>query len=192
MSTDGRKVVFSSTRSGPREIWVCDGDGSNAEQLTHFGGPITGTPRWSPDGRWIAFDSRPRGKPDVFVISAEGTGLRRLYDGDPDEQQANRPGMWQPAWSADGQWIYYSSDRGGSFQIWRMPWRGGPALQVTKFGGTCVLPSHDNQWIYYQQIQPAPFRGIHPDGPGDSLVVNESIESLQYTSTSQGLYFVAS
>ena len=191
-SPNGKKIVFSSNRSGSREIWVCDADGGNAEQLTHFGRPITGTPRWSPDGRWIAFDSRPRGKPDVFVISAEGTGLRRLTDGAPDEGQANRNGMWQPGWSADGQWIYYSSDRGGSFQIWRMPWRGGPALQVTKFGGTCVLPSRDNQWIYYQQIQPAPLRRIHPDGTGESLVVNESIESLQYTTTSQGLYFVAS
>ena len=48
-SPDGRKIAFSSNRSGPREIWVCDADGGNAVQLTHFGGPITGTARWSPD-----------------------------------------------------------------------------------------------------------------------------------------------
>ena len=71
-SPDGKRIVFSSNRSGHWEIWVCDSDGQNSVQLTSFGGPyITGTPRWSPDGESIAFDSRPRGQSDIFVINAE-------------------------------------------------------------------------------------------------------------------------
>jgi Tol biopolymer transport system component len=58
-SPDGKRIVFSSNRSGAREIWVADANGENALQLTNFGGPVPGTARWSPDGNQIAFDARP-------------------------------------------------------------------------------------------------------------------------------------
>ncbi|MGH9530901.1 MAG: hypothetical protein ACRD2Q_00810, partial [Terriglobales bacterium] len=58
-SPDGRRLVFASDRSGSREIWVCDADGQNAVRLTSMGAYLTGTPRWSPDGTWIVFDSYP-------------------------------------------------------------------------------------------------------------------------------------
>jgi Tol biopolymer transport system component len=32
--------------------------GQNTIQLTHFHGPVTGSPHWSPDGKWLTFDSR--------------------------------------------------------------------------------------------------------------------------------------
>jgi Tol biopolymer transport system component len=41
------------------EIWVANNDGSSQMQLTHFGGPLTGAARWSPDGQHIVFNSRP-------------------------------------------------------------------------------------------------------------------------------------
>src|SRR5262249_40719279 len=55
LSPDGRRLVFMSDRSGSLEIWVSNRDGSSAVQLTSLRG--CGTPRWSPDGLWIAFDS---------------------------------------------------------------------------------------------------------------------------------------
>ena len=61
------------------QIWVADSDGKNPFQLTNFGGPLTGTPRWSPDGLWVAFDSRPEGQPDIFVIASEGDERRLTY-----------------------------------------------------------------------------------------------------------------
>lgn len=73
---------------------MCDADGGNAVQITHFGGPVAGTPRWSPDGRQIAFDGRPDGNADVFVVGAEGSGLRRLTDAPGEDAR--------PAWSQDG------------------------------------------------------------------------------------------
>ena len=190
-SPDGKRIIFSSNRSGAREIWVCDADGQNAVQLTHIGGPITGTPRWSPDGRWIAFDSRPRGEPDVFVMSPEGTGLRRVTDPAREAVKTNRWGMWQPAWSADGKWIYFSSERTGRFEIWRIPWVGGKAEQVTRDGGSAAYPSRDGEWIYYVDGEPGPLRRIRPDGSGEETVAPE-VRFLEFTSIARGTYFVVS
>src|SRR5206468_12354676 len=78
-SRTGEKIAFSSTRSGNTEIWICDREGHHEEQLTSFGGPVPGSPRWSPDGRWIAFDClKDDGNYDLYVISADGGVPRRL------------------------------------------------------------------------------------------------------------------
>ena len=47
ISPDGSMIAFESTRSGVREIWVCDADGSNVQKVTDLHHPSTGTPRWS-------------------------------------------------------------------------------------------------------------------------------------------------
>ena len=127
----GRKIAFYSNRSGNDEIWVCNRDGNAAVQITSLGGPSCGTPRWSPDGEQIAFDSSPDGHWDIFVVGANGGKPRRL---------TNQPSFESvPCWSRDGKWIYFCSDRGGTYQIWKMPPQGGEAMQVTSKGGICRL-----------------------------------------------------
>jgi Tol biopolymer transport system component len=66
-SPDGRKLAFVSDRSGSRQIWVADSDGSNALQLTSSAG-FTNAPRWSPDGKWIAFASMQNENRDIYVV----------------------------------------------------------------------------------------------------------------------------
>jgi Tol biopolymer transport system component len=62
-SPDGKRIVFSSNRSGAREIWVADITGENALALTQFGGPVPGSARWSPDGRDVVFDAGRQATP---------------------------------------------------------------------------------------------------------------------------------
>ncbi len=110
-------------------------DGKGAFQLTDGVGRAQGTPRWSPDGRWIAFDS-PQGQdghPDIYVIDADGGQLRRLTPPASDESV--------PSWSRDGKWIYFRSNRTGRNEIWRMRFEGGEALQVTDNGGYVAFES---------------------------------------------------
>ena len=102
ISPDGSRVAFTSTRSGPWEIWVSDLDGSNAVQLTSLAAPTgTGVPRWSPDGQSIVFASDAEGQFDIFVVASSGGKPRRLTS-DPSIEHV-------PSFSRDGRWIYFSS-----------------------------------------------------------------------------------
>jgi len=74
-SRDGQKIVFDSNRSGQREIWIMNADGSVQQTLTDFG---ASTPRWSPDGKKIAFNSEKDGKKAIYLINSDGTGLEKL------------------------------------------------------------------------------------------------------------------
>ena len=51
---------------------------------------MTNRPRWSPDGRQIVFYSNARGSRDIYVIDAEGGGLRQLTD---HPSMESKPGM---------------------------------------------------------------------------------------------------
>ena len=129
LSPDGRRIAFESRRSGEgNEIWLAETDGSNPTQLTHGPALHQGTPRWSPDGRRIAFDSLGEDRQwDIWTIDADGGSLRRLTEDPGDDNM--------PSWSADGRSIYFSSDREGGPDIWRVPSAGGPAERVTRTGG---------------------------------------------------------
>jgi Tol biopolymer transport system component len=81
-SPDGRRITLESSRSGKREIWLADADGSNPVQLTQGPGNHQGSPRWSPDGRQIVFDSQgDDGYRDVWTIAVDGGSLRRVTSG---------------------------------------------------------------------------------------------------------------
>ena len=141
VSPDGRKIAFSSNRSGFMEVWISNLDGSDAMPLTAMRNPVTGSPSWSADGQRIAFDSRAARKPIIYVISAQGGKPVALTD---DASQ-----NVLPSWSPDDQWIYFTSDRSGRVEIWRMLSSGGAAQQVTFKGGVAALLSPDGKYVYY-------------------------------------------
>src|SRR5262249_59416746 len=109
-----------------------------------------GAPRWSPDGRQIVYDRGVSGgSKDIYVINAEGGGQPRRLTTDPSDDIV-------PSWSHDGQWIYFCSKRSGSFQIWKMPASGGPAIQITKQGGFDNVESPDGRFLYYAKGRGVP------------------------------------
>ncbi len=69
-------------------------------------------PQWSPHGSRIAFWGRLHGNRDIFTVPAQGG------QASPVTQDAFID--WNPVWSPDGQYLYFSSDRGGSMNIWRV------------------------------------------------------------------------
>jgi Tol biopolymer transport system component/DNA-binding winged helix-turn-helix (wHTH) protein len=145
-SPDGRKIAFLSDRSGASEIWVTDTDTHTSTQLTHFGGPPTGSPSWSPNGLQIAFDLAQSTGTDIFVIPADG--------GVPQRITASVGDACVPSWSQDGKFVYFASRRGGEFQIWRVAAETGetasdPAVQITHGGGFRAFESSDSKYLYY-------------------------------------------
>ncbi|HEX4543890.1 MAG TPA: winged helix-turn-helix domain-containing protein [Candidatus Acidoferrum sp.] len=143
LSPDGNKIAFMSDRSGRMEIWTMDRDGSSPEKLTNLGN--CGSPRWSPDSQWIAFDAIADGTTEVFVVASGGGPAKTVvFDG------------WEnlvPSWSNDGKWVYFASHRSGDDQVWKVPFAGGPAVQVTRQGGFATAESFDGQTIYYAKTR---------------------------------------
>jgi Tol biopolymer transport system component/predicted Ser/Thr protein kinase len=185
-SPDGKRIVFTSDRSSisGNQIWVCDGDGSNAKQLTSLG-LLSGTPHWSPNGERVAFDSSVGGQWEVYVIDANG--------GRPQRLTTNPARDDSPTWSRDGKWIYFCSNRTGQDQVWRMLASGGEATQVTRKGGYLALESADGKFLYYSRSSSrTSIWKIPVEGGEESQVV----ESLSYCGNfdlaEKGIYFIPS
>jgi Tol biopolymer transport system component/DNA-binding winged helix-turn-helix (wHTH) protein len=125
ISPDGKHIAFLSWRSGNVELWACDRDASNPLQLTSFGGPQIGEPRWSPDGRRIVFDLRTdSGIAELFIVNLDGRPPRRFLTGTTEAAS--------PFWSGDGRWIYFNTER--PHAIWKAPAEGGAASRLTADG----------------------------------------------------------
>lgn len=60
------RIAFVSTTSGNKNIYLCEFDGHNSEQLT-YDKSITLSPAWSSDAKWIAYTSYSKGKPDLYI-----------------------------------------------------------------------------------------------------------------------------
>ncbi|MBC7223061.1 MAG: PD40 domain-containing protein [Anaerolineae bacterium] len=103
---DGR-IVYKAIH-GATGLYLMNPDGSNAQQLAADASATS--PAVSPDGSAIAFMSQRDGNWEIYIIGADGSGLRRLTN-DPAQD-----GL--PAWSPDGGWIAFVSDRGGEWAIW--------------------------------------------------------------------------
>ena len=142
ISPDGSMIAFESTRSGASEVWVSNVDGSNAQQLTHFGSSDTGSARWSPDGKLLAFDSRAGGEANIWLVDPRG-GVPHKLDTDIHDNS-------QPSWSHDGAWIYFVNGADtGERAVWKAPPNGGHALPITKGGATFPLASPDGQYVFF-------------------------------------------
>lgn len=167
-SPDGRRIVFASDRTGDFGIWICNQDGTNPVRLVNRGSYLTGTPRWSPDGHWIAYDSRASdsdraGSAHIYVVSADGGEPRRLT--------AELCENVTPSWSRDRKWIYYSSTRSGGMQVWKTPFEGGQAVQVTRHGGFEGFESTDGKVFYYAKGRYVPGIWQIPVSGGEETLV---------------------
>ena len=151
-SPDGRRLAFTSHRSGTSQIWVANSDGSNPLQLTSFSGGLVNAPRWSPDGKTIVFTSAQNKNQDIYAVLSNGGAVRRLTSAVSREGRAS--------WSRDGRWIYFYSTRTGREEIWKLPAEGGEAIQLTTGGGHESFESPDGKLLYYEDFGVTGLRSI--------------------------------
>lgn len=179
-SSDGKRVVFISDRTGSLEVWVADADGRNARQVTSSGGPGLGSPRWSPDGQWIAFDSTAGDGPGIYVVPSDGGAARRITS-------AAR-GCVRPSWSHDGKWIYFGSGQGGVWNIWKTTPQGKGFVQVTRKGGREAFEDSSGQYLYYTKTPPT--KGIWriPTAGGEEENVSDAGTQGHWAVGGRGIY----
>jgi Tol biopolymer transport system component len=170
-SPDGNRLAFLSRRSGRLKVWTSDKDGSNALALVQAVAPHA--PAWIQDGQEIAYTCRVgANREDICAINASGGTPRRLTT-DPARDIF-------PTSSRDGTRVYFTSDRTGSFQIWRMPAdESGPAIQVTRNGGFGGVESVDGRFLFYAKDGlSGPIWRVLVHG-GDEVSLGEEVRSLR-------------
>jgi TolB protein len=126
------RIVYTSNRSGNKEIFMVDYDGNGLTQVTR-NGSINLTPTWNPDATRIAFVSYKNGNPDIYEIEL-ATGKERLLVGGPGVQGA-------PAYSPDGKRLAYSQTNGKESEIYICAADGSGCRRLTHMGSINTSPS---------------------------------------------------
>jgi predicted Ser/Thr protein kinase len=136
-SADGKLLAVDASWAGPRRIWIVDAQGHNPQQITSDSSEAVDhlEPNWSPDGKNIVFQNLERTKFSIKTVNVATRVITALTEG--------RYHDLNPVWSHSGKQIYFSSDRGGGLNIWRMEVSGngapvGVPQQVTMGSGQDV------------------------------------------------------
>ncbi len=138
----GGKVAFVGTRTNHKEIYVCDTDGANLQQLTNDA-TISVGPALSPDGRRLAYTGYKSGFADVYVINL-ASGAR--------DRVVKFPGTnTGAAFSPDGSRLAMSCSKDGNPELYVTSAGGGNAQRLTHTPGVESSPtwSPDGSEILY-------------------------------------------
>jgi Tol biopolymer transport system component/DNA-binding winged helix-turn-helix (wHTH) protein len=117
-SPDGKSIVFDSRPDGNADIFTINSEGGRSRRLTTESSEDI-VPTWSRDGQYIYFNSNRGGSSQIWKMPAIGGAAK----------QVTRNGGFECAESADGQWLYYTRERGVA-SIWRIPAAGGEEVPV--------------------------------------------------------------
>jgi Tol biopolymer transport system component len=118
VSPGGESLLYTeSDRTTGLDIWILPlkGEGKRSPFLrTRF---EETEPRFSPDGRWIAYSSDESGDREVYVVAMDGTGRSRV----------SRDGGFAPCWRKDGKELFFRAS-GGRFLAAGVSWDGSPRI----------------------------------------------------------------
>ncbi|HKI32235.1 MAG TPA: hypothetical protein VKA46_10230, partial [Gemmataceae bacterium] len=125
-SHDSKKIVFVfdilQGTDGKLQINTVNADGSEPKNLIPHKA-FEESPRWSPDGKRVAWVSTRDGNQEIYTADAEGKDLKRLTN---DVALDNNPN-----WSPDGKEIVFTSNRAGNYEIYKMQADGSKPTRLT-------------------------------------------------------------
>lgn len=150
-SPDSRRLIYVSNREGAPHIYLYDFTTNAESQLTRDNAGDT-TPRFSPDGKTIAF---ARGAGELRALDAESKQERLLAKATLERQPfiSERPFVWSP----DSRWIAFTTVSGKLFRnVYVVPAAGGDARPVSflaNSSGNTVSWSPDGAYILFDTGQ---------------------------------------
>src|SRR5687768_7921079 len=122
-SPDGRRIAFTSDKSGEEEVWLVNQDGSGKpEQLTQGGKAMRYAPEWAPDGKRLAFSDKD-GK--LYVLTIADRKLTEIAD---NPYTGIRDYSWSPC---GGHLAYSNIDPNQLRTVWIWSAEDGKARRVT-------------------------------------------------------------
>jgi len=131
-SPDGKRMIFTSFKSGNPDLWELDLESGKSKKLASFKGLNTAA-RYNPKGNLIALTLSVDKDPEIYVINSSGGNPRRLTYSYGIESS--------PSWSPNGKQIAFTSDRTGSPQIYVMDSDGSNLRRLTYGLSYCDSPA---------------------------------------------------
>jgi Tol biopolymer transport system component len=183
-SPDGKRIAFSSYRSGSFDIWIMNAyDGKRRMQLTSMGSDER-SPKWSSDGKRIAFLATEQGGTDIWVSSIDGQESARLtHDGASKECFE---------WAPSGELVVYDSNRGGEWNIWLADLHAHSSLQLTEGRGRSMYPSwtSDGREILFSSRSSGVFKiyAVGSDGASLRQLTNDTGNDIKPRMSPDGKY----
>lgn len=117
--TPDDRIVYASTVSEVKDIWIMNQDGTDRKKLT-AGPGANHSPKLTPDGRHIVFASTRTGAVQIWRIDIDGGAPVQLTKGS---------GARWPDVSPDGKWVVHTAV--GDESIWKVPVAGGESVRLT-------------------------------------------------------------
>jgi len=202
-SPDGSTLLFTADADyrnemtyGRSDLYMVGVNDGRVTRLTNNDGLNYGTPRYSPDGRWILF------------VQSHGTDLvirEKLSHGGPTDiyvrpagggAPVNLTATWDllprsPQWSPDGRWIYFTAQTGGADHLFRVSPTAGSVEQVTSGERRITGISFDREFRHIAYLvgkldAPPEVYVANIDGSGERRLTSVHAEFLANVAPSHG------
>lgn len=174
-SPDGRRVVYSRSDGGPRQLWILDVDGTS-RRLTHSSGNDI-SPVWSPDGQTVLFVSDRDANFELYTIHADGTAETRVTHTEGAEGA--------PDWSPDGRLAFAYSPESDPQRI-----GATSRIYVAASDGSARRAVFDGGVQHYPKWSPdgrrLTFSGFFEEGDGYAVWVTDLVGAPVLASGGRG------
>ena len=170
-SPNGNQLAYVSFESRKPVVYVHDVDTGKRRLVANFKGSNS-APAWSPDGKTLALTLSRDGGSQLFLLDVGNSSA------EPRRLATSTAIDTEPVFTADGRFIYFVSDRGGSPQIYKIPASGGNAERITFTGSYNISPtlSPDGRWLAYISRVAGAFKlHIQDLSSGQALALTETM-----------------
>jgi len=185
--TPNGRLVYQSTASGNRDLWITQPDGAGQKQLTN-NPAVDENPAVTPDNRYVVFTSNRTGVLQLWRMNMDGSNQIQLTDGAAKDF---------PAISPDGKWVLCNTT--DDWHLWKVSIDGGEPVCLAGYPASYPAVSPDRKMIaclgrsdqrLEHSILILPFEGGRPLKRMDFTGAGFSKNRMQWTADGKALIYV--